>query len=208
MSAQQEIVPGMPVLDLRGERAVVVGLEGAGNQETVLLELTGQSRLIVERSLLRSDGEALLFQGEFEPLLRTLQAATAKPEGDDEMVMRAVEEALHVGKRRVETGRGVRVSKQVHEREEVVDLPLAADDFVIERVPRDELLAEGELPVQREEDGTLILPVLEEVLVVQKRLRLREEIHIRRRRQEVHAPQRVVLRREELEVQRFDRNRE
>lgn len=216
MDAQQQIVPGMPVLDSRGERAVVVGLEGAGSQETVMLELAGQERLIVERSLLRRKGAAMNFEGEFAPLLRALHA-TAGPEraldpapsdGKDGMVLPVVEEALHVGKRRVETGGGVRVNKHVHEREELVDLPLSADEFVIERVARGELLAEGEMPVQREEDGTLILPVLEEVLVVQKRLRLREEIHIQRRRKEVHAPQRVVLRREELEVQRFDRKRE
>ena len=39
----------------------------------------------------------------------------------------------------------------------------------------------------REEHGTLIVPVLEEVLVVEKRLMLKEEIHIRTHRVETPA---------------------
>jgi hypothetical protein len=43
----------------------------------------------------------------------------------------------------------------------------------------------AEPPVQRQEGDTLILPVVEEVLVVEKRLMLREEIRITRRREQV-----------------------
>jgi stress response protein YsnF len=52
--------------------------------------------------------------------------------------------------------------------------------------------------------NTLIVPVLEEVLVVQKRIRLREEIHITRHRRETHAPQSVTVRTERVEVKRLD----
>jgi stress response protein YsnF len=49
-----------------------------------------------------------------------------------------------------------------------------------------------------------VVPVLEEVLVVQKQLRLKEEVRITRHRREAHAPQTIVLRSEEVEVERFD----
>jgi len=52
------------------------------------------------------------------------------------------------------------------------------------------------------------VPVVEEVLVVQKQLRLVEELHIRKSRTEKHAPQTVVLRKEEATVERLEGARE
>ena len=43
---------------------------------------------------------------------------------------------------------------------------------------------------------------VEEVLVVEKRLMLREEIHIRTQRIETHQPQRITLRSEDVQVER------
>ena len=55
----------------------------------------------------------------------------------------------------------------------------------------------------RQEGDTLVVPVFEEVLVVEKRLVLKEEIRITRRRvSETAAPQRVTLRSEEIVVER------
>ena len=58
----------------------------------------------------------------------------------------------------------VRVRKFVYEREAVVDPPLLRDEVVIERVPINRVV-EGPIAARSEED-TLIIPVLEEVLVV------------------------------------------
>jgi stress response protein YsnF len=49
----------------------------------------------------------------------------------------------------------------------------------------------------------MIVPILEEVLVVEKRLMVKEEIHITKQRVEKHAPQRVTLRREEAVIERM-----
>ena len=107
-----------------------------------------------------------------------------------------------MGKRRVETGRGVRVRKTVQERQAVVDEPLAKDEVRVERVKVDRTV---EAPVEvRYEGDTMIVPVLEEVLVVQKRLVLKEEIRITRRRSATHAPQRVTLRSEQAQVERIE----
>jgi uncharacterized protein (TIGR02271 family) len=118
------------------------------------------------------------------------------------LVVPVIEEALKVHTSPVETGR-VRVRKIVHEREEVVDPPLMRDEVIIERVPINRVV-EGPVSARTEAD-TLIIPLLEEVLVVEKRLLLKEEVRITTRRVETHRPQRVTLRREEAAVERSNR---
>lgn len=112
-----------------------------------------------------------------------------------------VKEEMHVSKRRVETGR-VRVSTQVHERDEVVDIPLRREEVQVERVPVNEIVDEP-IPVRTEGDE-MIWPLFEEVLVVQKRLLLREELRIRVREYEEHRPQTVRLRTEEPRIERTE----
>jgi uncharacterized protein (TIGR02271 family) len=102
----------------------------------------------------------------------------------------------------VETGR-VRIRKVIHEWDEVVDPPLWREDVVVERVPVNHVI-EAPVPIRTEGD-TLIVPLLEEVLVVEKRLLLKEELHLTKRRLETHMPQRVTLRREEPVVERINR---
>lgn len=89
-----------------------------------------------------------------------------------------VEERLTVGKRQVETGR-LRIRISVEEREERVPVELAHDEVEVERIPKN--VAVSELPGVRLEGNTTIIPVVEEVVVVEKRLVLVEEIHVRRK---------------------------
>jgi uncharacterized protein (TIGR02271 family) len=117
------------------------------------------------------------------------------------LVLPVIDEALEVHTSPVETGR-VRIRKIVHEREEIVDPPLMRNEVDIERIPINRVV-EGPILVRSEED-TLIIPVLEEVLVIEKRLLLKEEIRITTRRIETHAPQRVTLHREEATVERIN----
>ena len=99
----------------------------------------------------------------------------------------------------VETGK-VRLTKVVHEREVQVDEPLWREEVVVTRVPIQRVV-DGPVPM-REEHGATILSVVEEVLVVEKRWMLREEIHIRTQRIETHQPQRMTLRSEDVQVER------
>jgi len=119
----------------------------------------------------------------------------------DTTVIPVIEEELDVQKRVVETGK-VRVTKGVHEYETLVDEPLFRDEVEVERVRIDRVV-DGPLPV-RYEDDAMIVPIMEEVLVVEKRLVLKEELHIRKRRVEMHQPQQVTLRREEVRVERLE----
>ena len=115
------------------------------------------------------------------------------------MTIPVVEETARVTKRAVSRGR-VRVEKVVTEREEVIDTSSFEDEIEIERVARDVVLKKPAKP--RREGDTLIVPVMEEITVVEKRLVLKEELYIRRKKVKVPRSERVRLRREEVRVDR------
>jgi uncharacterized protein (TIGR02271 family) len=122
-------------------------------------------------------------------------------EGDDNIVavIPVVVEEARVAKRQVETGR-VRIQKSVHTAEEQVDVPLLRDTVDVKRVPVERYL---EKPVSPHYRGhTLVIPVMEEVLVVQKRLLLREEIHVTTVREQARHQETVTLQREQVTVTR------
>jgi len=83
--------------------------------------------------------------------------------------------------------------------EQIVDVAVVEERVEVERVPVDRAV-DGPVAVRYDGD-TIIVPVTEEVLIVQKQLRLVEEVHIRRVRVEKHDPQRVMLRRDEVRVE-------
>jgi uncharacterized protein (TIGR02271 family) len=121
----------------------------------------------------------------------------------DRLVIPVIADELDVQKQIVETGK-VRVTKVVHERETVVDEPLFHDEVEVEHISVNRAV-EGPISI-RYEDDTIIVPIMEEVLVVQKQLILKEEIHIRKRRIESHHSQQVTLRREEAHIDRLEPN--
>ncbi len=127
-------------------------------------------------------------------------ADLASLEGD--LVIPVVAEELTVETSRIARG-VVRLHKRVETREETVNAPVVREDLIVERVTVNALV-EGAPPEPREEDGVLIVPVLEEVTVVEKRLILREEVRVSRRRSTTTASQAVTLRREVVEVERVE----
>jgi hypothetical protein len=59
-----------------------------------------------------------------------------------------------------------------------------------------------EVPQIREEDGVLIVPLLEEVVVVEKRLVLKEELHVTRMRKRERVDQAMQVRTMDVDVRR------
>jgi uncharacterized protein (TIGR02271 family) len=114
-------------------------------------------------------------------------------------VIPVIAEEAHIRKERRVTGK-VRLRKIVHHEEQTVDEPLLKERVSMERVAIDRWVDEA--PPIRSEGETLVVPVVEEVLVVEKRLRLREEIRLTWHQEEEHEPQRLVVRREEVRVER------
>jgi len=96
-----------------------------------------------------------------------LAAARGVDETNNRTVIPVVQEELVVSKRVVETGHGIRVTKTVSEREEIVDELLAREDVVVERVRVNQVVDVANLPGTRYEGETMIVPALEEVLIVE-----------------------------------------
>jgi len=65
-------------------------------------------------------------------------------------------------------------------------------------------VVDGPAPESRIEGDVMIVPVLEEVVVVKKQLVLKEELHITRRRIAERDSRTVTLRREEATVERIE----
>lgn len=124
-----------------------------------------------------------------------------------ELVLPVVHEEVRVGTRRVDTGRGVRLRKTVNEQVHHIEQPLLRDALEVTRVAVDRLVPLNEAPRTRQEGDTLIVPVFEEILVVEKRLRITEEIHITRTTQQENHESTVVLHTEQVSVERFDDGR-
>jgi uncharacterized protein (TIGR02271 family) len=131
----------------------------------------------------------------------TVQADTAGTvDAEHEtLVVPVIQEEMRVDRQLVETGR-VRIHKRVTERDEILEEPVLQEEVQVERVPINRPV-DGPLPIRYEGD-TMIIPLLEEVMVVEKRLMLKEELHIRKRQFTGPLPQHVVLRSEEVEIVR------
>jgi len=112
-----------------------------------------------------------------------------------------IEEELEVGKRRVEGDR-VSVRTVARERTELVEQPLESMEVEVERIAIDREIDTA--PEIRNDGDTMIIPIVEERLVVEKRLFLREEVHVHRRRVVTQFRQNVTLRSQEVVVERRD----
>jgi hypothetical protein len=117
------------------------------------------------------------------------------------LVIPVVEERLEVSRERVETGR-VRIRKSVEAREVVVDDPLKRETVRVEHVPINQVVT-GDVPQVREEGDVTVIPILEERVVTRTELVLVEEVRIHRDHSEYHDPQRLTLRKEVVDVERF-----
>jgi len=117
-------------------------------------------------------------------------------------VIPVIQEAVRVEKREFESGKVV-VHKTVVERDEAVEILLRHQDLSVERVPVGRVVSEA--PQTRQEGDTLIVPILEEVLVVEKRLMLKEELHIRKQSSERTERQTIRLRSEQVKIEQTGR---
>jgi uncharacterized protein (TIGR02271 family) len=125
-----------------------------------------------------------------------------KPDSSDarEIVVPLLEEQLSVSKRVMPKSR-VQVSTVTRLHEELVDELLARDHVEIERTPIGKRI--DVMPTVRDEGDTTIVPVVEEVVIVERQLILKEEVRIRRVRETERHQERVTLRKQEATVTRL-----
>jgi len=124
-----------------------------------------------------------------------------QPEPEDHMTARIplLDEEAQVVKREVETGR-VRVRTVVDEREEWVRDAVTRENVEVERVPVGREIET--VPSVRQEGDTVIIPVVEEIIVIEKRLVLREEVRLHRRTSIEPIERQVTLRSTRAVVER------
>jgi stress response protein YsnF len=109
------------------------------------------------------------------------------------------EEQVELGRRLRVTGR-VTVRTETEESEQLIDELVAREHADIERVPVERQV--DAVPEVREEGDTIIVPVVEEVLVVERRLILKEEVRIRRVRETEKHRETVTLRKQRAVITR------
>lgn len=122
----------------------------------------------------------------------------------DAEILPLVEEELTVSKRTVETGK-VRVRTETQWRTGHARADLFRDHVEVERVAIGREV--DQVPPVREDGDTVIVPVVEEVLVVEKRLMLKEEVRLKRVRSVEHVDEAVRLRAMQAFVERESLNR-
>ena len=174
------------VLDRDGHAGTVESMEA----DRVRVRLAGGAVLDLPRNAVEA-----LSDGTFRTDLAFGDLTTEAP-----TVFQEVEE--HVAVRTVARETGRVVARTVTDsREEPVDGAGWRETVDVERVPVGREVDAVEPP--REEGGVTVIPVYEEVLVVQKRLVLREEVRLTTRREPLDGPSHVTLRRQRVEVERL-----
>jgi uncharacterized protein (TIGR02271 family) len=187
------------VCDAAGNQGSIVSIQrssGAEQETQACVRLADGTQVLVAVDLLSPQGDGVY--------RLPFNVDATEEDQSTQLSFPVMEEGLHVTKRVIDTGHGIRLRKTVSEREEVLDQPLRRDELVVEHVPVGRVVSEAEMPAVRHEGDTMVVPVLEEVLVVQKQLLLKEEIRITRHQRQVTRPQTVVLRSEQISVERFD----
>jgi hypothetical protein len=184
------------LIDRDGRRARLIRRPGGSEPAIVILD--GETEVRIPRSLrVRRSDSVYELVVRFEDLQRQdLLPSEGGPEAG--VVIPVIAELAHIETVRRVTGK-VRLRETLREQEEVIDQPLLRERVRVERVAIDRWVDES--PQVRHEAATLIIPVLEEVLVVEKRLRPKEEVRVTWQSEKAHEPQRLVLRREEGHVE-------
>lgn len=120
------------------------------------------------------------------------------PESAPDAILLA-EERIAVAKREVETGR-VRVRTETDEKQALVRETLVREEARVERVA---VGREVDTPPEPHWEGeTLVIPLVEEVVVVSKRWRVTEELRIAKARVEEQVEAPVTVRSQRAVVER------
>ena len=214
----------LEAIDERGEigflDSTLTPQTGAAGEKSLMVHLGDGSTAFAEAKLFAETQPGMLrYSGTFASLKRepadhqtrfddsqsnsnqqNLAAIDARTNERGEIVVPLIAEEIKIGKRTVETG-GVRVHKTVREDVQRINEPIVREHLDVERVEINQFVETA--PAIRYEGDVMIVPVLEEVVVTQKRLLLREEIRLTKRREEIADSQEVTLRREEISLEKI-----
>lgn len=198
---------GFQVIDEKGVRGTldltVVPPEGT-ESKLVLARFDDGSQVFVDASTFVEKEQGLfLFPGNFAQLLAQNQPTNygqVQFGKSGQIVVPLLAEEIKIAREKFVTG-GVRVHKTVVEQVETIDEPTLQEEVTVERITVNSFV--NEPPAVRYEGDTMIVPLLKEVLVVEKKLVLYEEIRITKKHSTSRNPQNIVVRREEATLEKI-----
>jgi stress response protein YsnF len=181
------------VVDIDGVRGRIrefVFADDDTSTDVAIVDLKGGVRLSLPADLLHPhDDGGYQITARWAQFLDTADTATVE--------VPVIHEDVVVGVRPV-PGERVRVRRRVVTEEKLVETPFWREHVEVERIPSGVYV--DRMPEPRQEGDTLIVPCVEEV--IEKRLRVREELRIRVIREQ-HVDRRTVpLRRHEIQIER------
>lgn len=213
MSWLSHLTVGMPVVALDGPVGSIVSIPrvdlGDPTSQADLVVLANQDNagpgveefLRVPRALIeRVEPDTLYLNVNRRSVPRASAAVAATHRLKDEgsrVSVRALEEVVEVTPRVVETGY-VSIQKKIDEYLDEQTVRLRQNEVQVERVPVDEIIAEYIEPYM--EGDIYVVPVIEEEIIVQRRLRLKEELRVHRSVVERDETVRTPFRRERVVV--------
>lgn len=174
--------------------SIVVLLESDGRQVRIPVSQIDETRSTDEQIVVTISGEELLRS----EAATWNQAETSQARQDAErLTIPLAGEELVASTREVEKGKVI-VRKRVETTPYQESVSVDHDEVDVDRVTVNQDI--NEVPAVRHEGATMIVPVVEEVLVVEKRLRLVEEVRITKRRVTGEETVHEELRREVVDI--------
>jgi stress response protein YsnF len=183
------------VLDQDGARGEVRSFVERDGETFAVVDLPRGARLMLPAILLHLEED-----GGYTVPVRWSQLAS---ESAGRVSVPLVKEEVSVSVRKVPRER-MRVRRRVVTEHREVHTPVWAERVQVEHVQRDVFVERA--PAPRREGDTLVLPIVEEVPVVQTRLLLKEEVRIRVVRERRIDRRTIAVRRHEIELEREDIN--
>lgn len=115
----------------------------------------------------------------------------------EENTIPVIKERIVIDKRSVDSAK-VRIAKKVNERNVLLDVTERQDNVQVNRIPIGKIVDVE--PTTRHEGETLIIPVLREEIVIEKKVTLVEEIRVTRVKDETTRQVDVILKEEEVSI--------
>jgi uncharacterized protein (TIGR02271 family) len=117
-----------------------------------------------------------------------------------QIVIPVIQEQVKVDKQSVGTGK-VQIRKTITEELADVNIPVIEESYKVEMIPVNKVVDTPPEAVRYEGD-TMIIPVLREVVVVQKRYEIVEEVRLTKTKTETEFNQQVRLKKENISIDR------
>ena len=118
---------------------------------------------------------------------------------DGNIIIPVIQEQITIEKEVVETGK-VRVSKTVSEETASLNIPLIQEAYDVQRMPVKQVLDAP--PGIRYEGETIVVPVMREIIIVEKKYELIEEVRLTKRTTSIPHIQEITLLKENVHVER------